>query len=115
MAIIESTETQLNRNPKKFAAADQPKKLLKRINGEPPVNAGRGKRRNPIITGMYAELLQNRNVWFHIEIPITSAKQLASIRASLYARAQKDNLRTQTSSVFNETTKMFDMWVMLTN
>ena len=42
-------------------------------------------------------------------------KNLAALRASLYSRAQKDNLRTQTSSAFNQTTKMFDVWVMLTN
>jgi len=115
MAIIESTETQLNRNPRKFAMANQPSKLLKRINGEPPVNAGRGKRRNPVISGIYAELLENRNVWFHIEVPITSKNQLNSIRTSLYTRAYKDNLHISTSSVFNEVTKMHDMWVMLTN
>ena len=115
MAIIESTETQLNRNPRKFAAAEQPTKLLKRINGEPPINAGRGKRRSPVISAIYGELLQNRNVWFHIELPIMKHKHLAALRASLYSRASKDNLRTQTSSVFNDTTKMFDVWIMLTN
>lgn len=114
MAIIESVETQLSRNPKKFAVAE-PTKLLKRITGEPPINAGRGKRRNPVISQMYAELLNNRNVWFHVEIPITSRSQLASIRTSLYTRASKDNLHVATTSIFNENTKMFDLWVMLTN
>lgn len=115
MPIIESTETQLNRNPKKFAAVDQPTKLLKKISGEPPINVGRGKRRNPVISAMYAELLENRNVWFHVEIPVTSKKHLNTIRTSLYTRAYKDNLHVATTSVFNEKTKMFDMWVMLTN
>lgn len=115
MRTIESTETQLTRNPRKFAAADQPTKLLKRITGEPPINAGRGKRRNPVISAMYAELLENRNVWFHVEIPITDKKQLTSIRTSLYTRAYKDNFHVASTSVFNEKTKMYDLWVMLTN
>lgn len=115
MPIIESNETQFNRNPKKFAAANQPSKLLRRITGEPPMNVGRGKKRNPVISEMYAELLNNRNAWFHVEIPITSKKHLASIRTSLYTRASKDNLHISTTSVFNETTKMYDMWIMLTN
>ena len=112
MAIQPSVETQIESNPKKFAIA-QPSKLLTRINGEPPTTSGKGRRRNPVITQIYNELILARNVWFHVNIPITSAKQLASIRMSLYARAKKDNLTLSTSSLFNEKTKMFDMWVLL--
>lgn len=114
MPIIESSETQLIKSPQKFALA-QPTKLLTPIKGEPPLNAGRGRRRNPVITQMYGHLLANRNQWFHVNIPITSKEQLASLRTSLWTRAKKDNLTIQTSSVFNENTKMFDLWVMLTS
>jgi hypothetical protein len=101
-------------NPRKFAIAE-PTKLLTFIKGEPPVNSGRGRRRNPVISDIYNSLITNRNEWAHVNIPITNQKQLASLRASLSSRAVKDNLRMQTSSMFNEQTKMFDLWVMLTN
>lgn len=114
MAIIESLETQLIRNPQKFAVAE-PTKLLTFIKGEPPTNSGRGRRANPVITEMYTTLLTNRNQWAHVNIPITSKKQLASLRASFSDRAKKDNLSVSTTSMFNEKTKMFDLWVMLTN
>lgn len=113
MPMIASSETLVSQNPAKFKMA-QPTKLLTRINGEPPMNAGKGRRRNPVITAIYNELVSERNVWFHVNIPITDKKQLASIRTSLFARAAKDNLSTATSSVFNEETKMYDLWVMLT-
>ncbi|MBM3206779.1 MAG: hypothetical protein FJZ43_04120 [Candidatus Staskawiczbacteria bacterium] len=109
-----STETQVHLAPRKFAMAE-PSKLLTFLKGEPPVNAGKGRRRNPIISEVYNALIQNRNVWAHINVPITSKKELASIRASVYARAAKDNLLIQTSSLFNEKTKMYDFWVMLSN
>lgn len=114
MAIIESIETQADRNPKKFAIAE-PTKLLTFIKGEPPVNSGKGRRRNPVITEVYNHLLSHRNEWAHLNIPITNKKQLASIRASLVARAAKDNLRIASASQFNDKTKMIDLWVMLTN
>lgn len=114
MAIIESIETQVNRNPRKFAIAE-PTKLLTFIKGEPPVNSGKGRRRNPVITEVYNNLIANRNEWAHVNIPVTSKKQLQSLRSSLTARAAKDNLRLSTASQFNEKTKMFDLWVMLTN
>jgi NAD(P)-dependent dehydrogenase (short-subunit alcohol dehydrogenase family) len=69
----------------------EPTKLLTAIQGDPPIGAGKGRRRNPVITAMYNELVSKRNVWFHVNIPITSKKQLASLRASLSARATKDN------------------------
>lgn len=112
MAIRPSVETQIETNPRKFAIAE-PTKLLTRINGEPPTASGRGRRRNPVITNIYNELITNRNVWFHVNIPITSKQQLASIRISLYNRAKKDNLTLSTSSLFSDTTKMFDLWVLL--
>lgn len=114
MAIIESVETQTMRNPKKFAIAE-PTKLLTFIKTEPPVGAGKGRRRNPVITEIYSALLVNRNEWAHVNIPITNKKQLASIRSSLNARATKDNLKIATASKFNDKTKMIDLWVMLTN
>lgn len=109
-----STETQVHLAPKRFAIAE-PSKLLTFLKGEPPVNAGKGRRRNPVITEVYNALIQNRNVWAHINIPITSKEQLAAVRAALYSRAEKDNLTTQTSSLFNDKTKMYDFWVMLTS
>ena len=113
MPMIPSIETQLNQNPRKFAVA-QPTKLLTRVS-QPPVGSGKGRKRNPVITAIYAELLNNRNEWFHVNIPLTDKKQVAAIRASLYARASKDNLTTESVSRFNEDTKMYDLWVMLTH
>lgn len=114
MPIQPSVETQIIQNPKKFAIAE-PTKLLTFIKGEPPVNSGKGRRRNPVITDIYNGLISNRNEWAHVNIPITNKKQLASIRASLNSRAMKDNLHISTASEFNEKTKMIDLWVMLTN
>jgi hypothetical protein len=114
MAIIASSETQIMQNPQRFAMAE-PTKLVTFIKGEPPVNSGRGRRRNPVITEIYASIITHRNEWAHVNVPITSKKQLGSIRTSLYIRAQKDNLSLSTASVFNERTKMYDLWVMLTN
>jgi hypothetical protein len=111
--MIASTETQAINNPKKFAIAE-PTKLLTRVS-EPPVNSGRGRRRNPVVTAIYNELISNRNQWFHVNIPLSSTKQLNSLRAALYARAAKDNLTTETVSRFNDQTKMYDFWVMLTH
>lgn len=113
MPMIASTETQVNQNPGKFKMAE-PTKLLTRIAGEPPIGAGKGRRRNPVITAIYNELVSQRNVWFHVNIPITDKKQLGSIRSSLNSRANKDNLNLSTASVLNEQTKMIDLWVMLT-
>lgn len=114
MGIIESIETQIDRNPRKFAIAE-PTKLLTFIKGEPPVNSGKGRRCNPVISELYSNLLTNRNEWAHVNIPVTSKKQLASLRASLTSRASKDNLRIASASQFNEKTKMIDLWIMLTN
>lgn len=113
MPMIASTETQILNNPKKFAIAT-PTKLLTRVS-QPPVGSGKGRKRNPIITAIYSELLSNRNEWFHVNIPLTDKKQVASLRAGLYTRASKDNLATESVSRFNDETKMFDFWVMLTH
>lgn len=107
-----STETQLTTNPSKFAANSNTR-LLTPIKGEPPINVGRGRRRNPLITKMYNELITSRNQWFHVNIPITSKQQLASLRTSLYIRAKKDNMSVSSTSSFNEHTKLYDLWVML--
>ena len=112
MAIQPSVETMIQSNPRKYALAE-PTKLLTKIKGEPPMNSGKGRRRNPVITSIYNELITNRNEWFHVNIPITSKQQLASLRSSLCSRALKDNLTLSTSSLFNEATKMFDLWVTL--
>lgn len=109
-----SDETIYETSPQKFAV-NQVSKLLTPIKGEPPAISGRGRRRNPVVSEIYTTLIVNRNVWFHINIPITSKKQLASLRTSLHTRARKDGLYTSTSSMYNETTKMYDMWIMLTN
>jgi len=113
MPMIASAETQVHQNPARFKMAE-PTKLLTRISGEPPIGAGKGRRRNPVITTIYNELVSQRNVWFHVNIPITSKKQLASLRASLAARATKDNLSLSSASILNEENKMIDLWVMLT-
>ena len=112
MPVRISTETQLATNPSKFAA-NRNDHLLTPIKGEPPVNAGRGRRRNPLITKMYNQLITSRNQWFHVNIPVTSKEQLASIRTSLYVRAKKDNMSISTVSSFNEDTKLHDLWIML--
>ena len=113
MAMVASAETQIVQNPSRFKMAEQTK-LLTRIQGEPPIGAGKGRRRNPVISAIYNELIGERNQWFHVNIPITDKKQLASIRAALFARAAKDNLSVSTASVVNDKTKMIDLWVMLT-
>jgi hypothetical protein len=112
MTIQLSVESLIHSNPRKYALAE-PTKLLTKIKGEPPMNSGKGRRRNPVITAIYNELITNRNEWFHVNIPITSKQQLASFRASLSSRALKDNLTLSTTSLFNEPTKMFDLWVIL--
>ena len=114
MSINISDETRIQQNPERFAIKE-PSKVVTFIKGEPPVNSGRGRRRNPVITEIYGSIITHRNEWAHVNVPITSKKQLGSIRTSLYIRAQKDNLSLSTSSVFNERTKMYDLWVMLTN
>jgi hypothetical protein len=111
MAIIASHETLVAQTPEKFRM-NEPTKLLTAVK-QPPVNAGKGRRRNPIITEMYNHLITNRDTWFHVNLVITDKKQLASIRASLYSRGLKDNLNLSSSSVFNEKTKAYDLWVML--
>lgn len=114
MAMTPSTETLLVQSPQRFALSE-PGKLVTYLKGEPPHNVGRGRRRNPIISAIYNEIIQNRNVWAHINIMITDKKAKASIIASLYSRASKDNLSLSTSSVFNDRTKMYDLWVMVSS
>ena len=113
MPMIPSLETQALNTPKKFAIAT-PTKLLTRVS-QPPMNSGKGRKRNPVVTAIYAELLENRNEWFHVNIPLTDKKQVDSLRAGLYTRAAKDNLTTESVSLFNDETKMYDFWVMLTH
>lgn len=113
MPMITSTETQVFQNPGRFKMAE-PTKLLTPIQGEPPIGAGKGRKRNPVISAIYNELVGKRNQWFHVNIPITDKKQLSSLRAALFQRAAKDNLSLSSASVLNEQTKMIDLWIMLT-
>lgn len=113
MPMVPSAETLVAQRPERFAVSKQTK-LLTPIKGEPPVNVGKGRKRNPVVTEMYNHLIVNRNHWFHVNTPITSKKALESMRVSLYNRAKKDNMYISTSSMFNEHTKMYDLWVMLT-
>jgi len=107
-----STETIVQAAPSRYQIAESTP-LLTALKGEPPINAGRGRRRNPVITKIYNHLISNRNTWFHVNVPLTSEKQVASMRTSLYARAKKDNLQISTSALFNDETKLFDFWVIL--
>lgn len=112
MALQLSDETKVEVSPRKFAI-NETTKVITFINGEPPSISGRGRRANPVITQIYSSLLTNRNQWAHVNIPITSKKQLESLRLSLYTRAGKDNLTLNTRSMFNDRTKLYDFWVML--
>jgi hypothetical protein len=114
MPMVASHETIIEQAPHKFAM-NEPSKLVTFIKGEPPTGVGKGRRKNPIVTQIYSELLTHRNQWAHVNIPITNQKQLQSLRIAFYTRAKKDNLNIATSSVYNEKTKTFDLWVMLTN
>lgn len=106
-----SAETQLMTRPQKFAAA-QPSKLLTPVDA-PPLNVGRGRRRNPIYTEVYSQLLENRNQWFHVNIPFTTKKECYTFANSLYNRSLKDMLVLSRSTAFNEKTKTWDLWLML--
>lgn len=107
-----SIETMVEAAPERFAITND-SDLLTPIKGEPPLGLGRGRRRNPIITKIYNTLIASRNQWFHVNVTISTPKQVASLRAALYARAKKDNLEISTSSAFNDKTKLYDFWVIL--
>lgn len=113
MPMVPSNETLVMQRPQKFAVTTSTK-LLTPIKGEPPMHVSKGRKRNPVVTEIYNHLIVNRNQWFHVNAPITSKKTLESIRVSLYNRAKKDNMTISTSSLFNEDTKMYDLWVKLT-
>lgn len=106
-----SPETQLMTRPQKFAAT-QINKLLTPVE-EPPLNVGRGRRRNPIYTAIYAQLLENRNQWYHVNIAFVSRKECYNFSNNLYNRALKDVLPLSRSTAYNEKTKTWDLWVML--
>lgn len=114
MPMVPSIETQINNNPNKFAI-NEPKKLVKFIKSDPPQNVGKGRRRNPIVTAIYNELVVNRNTWAHIEIAIPDKKSKNSLVTSLYNRAKKDNLALESRSIYNDQTKTYDLWVRLVN
>lgn len=112
MAVQYSDETKVELAPRRFAL-NETTKVVTFINGEPPAVSGKGRRANPVITEIYSNLMTNRGSWAHLNIPITSKKQKASIIAGLYSRAAKDNLSLSTRSLYNERTKLFDLWVMV--
>jgi len=114
MPMIPSMETIVENSPQKFAI-NEPKKLLKFINSEPPQNVGKGRKRNPVTTAIYNELITKRNVWAHVELPLPNKKAKQSLVMSLYARAKKDNMSIESASMFNESTKMYDLWVRVVN
>lgn len=111
MSINISDETRIQQNPERFAIKE-PSKVVTFIKGEPPTGV-RGKKRNPVITNIYNAISVRRNEWAHVDIQITNAKQKSAIIASLYARARKDNLYISSRSMFNERSKTFELWVML--
>ena len=111
MSVNISDETKVQQYPERFAIKE-PSKIVTFIKGEPPTGVGRGKR-NPIITNIYNALTVRRNEWAHVDIQITNAKQKAPIIASLYARARKDNLYISSRSMFNDHSKTYELWVML--
>jgi hypothetical protein len=111
MSVNISDETKVQQYPERFAIKE-PSKIVTFIKGEPPTGVGRGKR-NPIITNIYNALTVRRNEWAHVDIQITNAKQKAAIIASLYARARKDNLYISSRSMFNDRSKTYELWVML--
>lgn len=110
--ILTSDETQVFRAPQKFAIA-QPTKLITFIKGEPPSGAGRGRKRNAINTAIYNSLIERRNEWAHLNVTIKTAKEKASLISSLYTRARKDSLYISSRTLYNETTKTWDVWVKL--
>lgn len=110
--ILISGETQVLQRPERFAIS-QPSKLVTFLKGEPPVGAGRGRKRNAINTQIYNTLLEHRNEWAHINVTIKSVKEKASLIASIYARARKDNLYVSSRTLYNDLTKTWDVWLNL--
>jgi hypothetical protein len=110
--ILSSDETQVVLVPQKFAIA-QPTKLITFIKGEPPSGAGRGRKRSAINSAIYNILIERRNEWAHLNVTIKTAKEKASLIASLYTRARKDNLYLSSRSLYNDTAKIWDVWVNL--
>lgn len=110
--ILTSNETVVERHPQRFAI-NEDLKIVTFIKNEPPANVNKGRKRNPVITAIYSQLVVRRNEWAHINIQITSSKQKASIISSLYSRAKKDNLLLSTRSMFNDKLKTYELWVKL--
>lgn len=111
MLVLNSDETKVEQNPARFAIKDATK-IVTFIKGEPPTGVGKG-RKNPVITNIYMALAVRRNEWAHVDIAITNSNQKAAIVTSLYSRAAKDNLRLSSRSMFNERSKTYELWVML--
>lgn len=112
MSTQYSDETKIHLNPRKFALNEQTR-VVTFINGEPPAMSGKGRRANPVIVEIYSQLITSRGQWAHVNIPITSVKQKAAIVAALYARSNKDSLQLSTRSLFNDRTKLYDLWVCI--
>lgn len=111
MAIQLSDETKVMNNPERYAIDNNPK-LLTFIKTEPPTGF-RGKKANPLIDAMYADLLVRRDQWAHVNITITSASQRVSLVNSFVYRAKKDNLTISSRSMYNKETQVYDVWIRL--
>jgi hypothetical protein len=109
---INSVETQVELTPTKFAI-NSDMKVLTPIKGDPPVNLSRGRRRDPVLTQIYQQIIADQGQWFHVNISFTNKKQLNSFRGSLIHRARKDAKKLSTASLFNDNTKIFDLWIRL--
>lgn len=112
MARTKSTETQLAMTPLKFAI-DPNMKIATPIKGEPPVGVQRGRKLHPVISKLYNQLYDRRDVWFHVNIQFTNKKQMESFKMSLYNRARKDDEYISSCSVFNDDLKVYELWVKM--
>lgn len=109
-ATKKSAETRVILSPLSFDI-DPNLKVATPIKGDPP--AGIKKKRHPVITKLYKQLLSRRGTWFHVNIRFTNSDQVNAFRTSLYNRCAKDGERVSTCSMFNEDLDVYEMWVML--
>jgi hypothetical protein len=107
-----SSETLVVTQPNSFGVTSN-HELLTPIQGAPPVNISKGRRRNPVTTSIYNHLISNRNIWFHVNLTFSEKKQVNSFTASLRNRAIKDGLKISAAAMYNESTKTYDVWIIL--
>jgi len=110
--VINSLETQVEQNPTRFAI-NPDMKILTPIKGDPPFGLNRGRKRDPVLTQIYQEIIGNPGQWYHVNISFTNKKQMNSFRASLALRAKKDSRKLSSATLFNDNTKIFDLWICL--